>query len=83
MKRTYLASTALFLALATPALALEKTDVLGNYADIAAAKAAMTDNGIMISTGTGSLVKVAHGKTVKRQISGLQWDNHLIGITTG
>ncbi|MFT4916290.1 MAG: putative iron-regulated protein, partial [Yoonia sp.] len=38
MKRFYLASTALCLALATPALALEKTDVLGNYADIAAAK---------------------------------------------
>ena len=38
MKRIYLASTALCLALASPALALEKTDVLGNYSDIAAAK---------------------------------------------
>jgi putative iron-regulated protein len=38
MKHTYLTSTALFLALATPALAVEKTDVLNTYADIAAAK---------------------------------------------
>ena len=38
MRSTYLASTALCLALATPALAVEKTDVLDNYADIAAAK---------------------------------------------
>ncbi|WP_341365554.1 imelysin family protein [Yoonia sp. BS5-3] len=37
MKPTYLASTALCLALATPALAVETTDVLGTYADIAAA----------------------------------------------
>ncbi|MDX8350688.1 imelysin family protein [Cognatiyoonia sp. IB215446] len=38
MKSTYLASTALCLALATPALAVEKTDVLDTYADMAAAK---------------------------------------------
>ena len=38
MRSTYLASTALCLALATPAMAVEKTDVLDNYADIAAAK---------------------------------------------
>jgi putative iron-regulated protein len=38
MKRTYLTSTALFFALAAPALAVEPTDVLDTYADIAAAK---------------------------------------------
>ncbi|MDX8346357.1 imelysin family protein [Cognatiyoonia sp. IB215446] len=38
MKSTYLASTALCLALATPALAVEKADVLDNYANMAAAK---------------------------------------------
>ncbi|MDX8354745.1 imelysin family protein [Cognatiyoonia sp. IB215182] len=38
MKSTYIASTALCLALATPALAVEKTDVLDTYADMAAAK---------------------------------------------
>lgn len=38
MKPTYLASTALCLALATPAFAVEATDVLDTYADIAAAK---------------------------------------------
>ena len=37
MKPTYLASTALCLALATPALAVETSDVLDTYADIAAA----------------------------------------------
>ena len=37
MKPTYLASTALCLALATPVLAVERTDVLNTYADIAAA----------------------------------------------
>lgn len=37
MKPTYLASTALCLALATPAFAVEATDVLDTYADIAAA----------------------------------------------
>lgn len=38
MKPIYLASTALCLALATPALAVEKTDVLDTYSDMAAAK---------------------------------------------
>lgn len=38
MTRTFLSSTALLLAFATPVLAVEKTEVLGNYADIAAAK---------------------------------------------
>ncbi|AXI44720.1 peptidase [Sulfitobacter sp. SK012] len=38
MKRTILSSTALFVALATPAFALEKADVVETYADIAAAK---------------------------------------------
>lgn len=38
MKRQHLLSTAIFLACATPALALEKTDVLDTYANIAAAK---------------------------------------------
>ncbi len=38
MKLKFLASTALCLALATPSFALEKTDVLDNYANIAAAK---------------------------------------------
>ncbi|WP_435138881.1 imelysin family protein [Pseudopelagicola sp. nBUS_19] len=38
MKLTYLASTALLLALATPAFAVEPSEVLDNYADIAAAK---------------------------------------------
>ena len=37
MKPIYLASTALCLALATPAFAVEKADVLNTYADIAAA----------------------------------------------
>ena len=37
MKPIYLASTALCLALATPAFAVEATDVLDTYADIAAA----------------------------------------------
>ncbi len=37
MKPTYFASTALCLALATPVLAVETTDVLNTYADIAAA----------------------------------------------
>ena len=37
MKPLYLASTALCLALATPAFAVEKADVLNTYADIAAA----------------------------------------------
>ncbi|WP_394182222.1 imelysin family protein [Yoonia maritima] len=37
MKRIYLISTALGLSLATPALAVEKADVLNTYADIAAA----------------------------------------------
>ncbi|PRY75460.1 putative iron-regulated protein [Yoonia maritima] len=37
MKRIYLLSTALGLSLATPALAVEKADVLNTYADIAAA----------------------------------------------
>ena len=38
MKRTYLTSTALLLALSTPAFAVERSDVLDTYADIAAAK---------------------------------------------
>ncbi|MFT6022984.1 MAG: putative iron-regulated protein [Ascidiaceihabitans sp.] len=38
MTRTFLSSTALLLAFATPVLAVEKTEALGNYADIAAAK---------------------------------------------
>lgn len=38
MKSTYLASRAMCLALATPVLAVEKADVLDNYADMAAAK---------------------------------------------
>lgn len=37
MKHTYLITTALGLCLATPVLAVEKADVLTNYADIAAA----------------------------------------------
>lgn len=47
-----------------------------------ASGAAMTDNGVMISSGTGALVNVAHGKTISHQIAGLQWDNHLVNITT-
>ena len=38
MKRTYLASTALCLALATPVFAVEKADVLLHYTDMAEAK---------------------------------------------
>ncbi len=38
MTRNFFASTAAVLALAAPAFAAEKADVLGNYADIAAAK---------------------------------------------
>ena len=38
MKKTYLTSTALLLALAAPAFAVERSDVLDTYADIAAAK---------------------------------------------
>ena len=38
MKRTYLASTALCLALATPVFAVEKADVLNHYTDMAEAK---------------------------------------------
>ncbi|WP_390913460.1 imelysin family protein [Pseudosulfitobacter sp. SM2401] len=38
MKHSFLSSTALLVALATPAFALEKTAVLDTYADIAAAK---------------------------------------------
>lgn len=38
MKRTYLASTALCLALATPVFAVEKADVLKHYTDMAEAK---------------------------------------------
>jgi putative iron-regulated protein len=38
MKSIYLASTSLCLALATPAFAVEKTDVLTHYADMAAAQ---------------------------------------------
>lgn len=38
MKYTYLTSTALLLALATPAFAVEPSEVLDTYADIAAAK---------------------------------------------
>jgi putative iron-regulated protein len=38
MKQTYLTSTALLLALATPAFAIDRSDVLDTYADIAAAK---------------------------------------------
>lgn len=38
MTRPYLASTALLLALATPAFAVERSEVLDTYADIAAAK---------------------------------------------
>lgn len=37
MKHTFLSSTALLLALASPALAVEKSEVLDTYADIAAA----------------------------------------------
>jgi hypothetical protein len=48
-----------------------------------ASGAAMTNAGVMISSGTGELMNVARGKTVKSQITGLQWDNHLVGITTG
>jgi putative iron-regulated protein len=38
MKHTYLSSTALLFALATPAFAVEPSEVLDTYADIAAAK---------------------------------------------
>jgi putative iron-regulated protein len=38
MKHTYFTSTALLLVLATPAFAVEPSEVLDNYADIAAAK---------------------------------------------
>lgn len=38
MTRTMLTTSVALLAFATPALAIEKADVLGNYADIAAAK---------------------------------------------
>ena len=37
MKRTFLSTTALFVAFATPALAVDKSAVVGNYANIAAA----------------------------------------------
>jgi hypothetical protein len=59
-------------------------NVLTNSIDLLdASGAAMTDMGVMISTGTGALVNVAQGKTVNRQIAGLQWDNHLVSITAG
>lgn len=38
MKRTYLSSTALLLALTTPAFAIDRSEVLDTYTDIAAAK---------------------------------------------
>ena len=42
---------------------------------------AMTAKGVMISSGTGAILNVAHGKTVRHQITNLFWDNHLVEIT--
>ncbi|PJI84445.1 putative iron-regulated protein [Yoonia maricola] len=58
MKSIYLASTALCLALATPALAVERSDVLDNYADMAAAQ--YTDSltaGQALQTAVNALVE--------------------------
>ena len=57
MKRIYLSSTALLFALTTPAFAVERSDVLNNYADIAHAK-------FMDSLSTGKTLQIAVNKLV-------------------
>ena len=57
MKRIYLSSTALLFALTTPAFAVDRSDVLNTYADIAHAK--FTD-----SLSTGKTLQIAVNKLV-------------------
>ncbi len=57
MKLNYYASTALCLALATPVFAVEKADVLDNYADIAEAKYADSlSTAVALQTAVNALV---------------------------